>query len=75
MMLALTLLPLCGFSGRKGKINGNDGERGMKSHHDIAYSAPLSKNAVSAFQISCKLLSFTLKIPEEISRRSMLFHN
>ncbi len=47
----------------------------------MSYICHTKKNAVSAFQISCKLLSFTLKdswrslpwkIPEEISRRSML---
>ena len=41
----------------------------------VLTSAPLSKNTVSAFQISCKLTSFTWKIPEEISRRSILFNN
>ncbi len=39
-------------------------------------SAPLHKTAVSAFRISCKLLSFTFKkIPEQNTRLSMLFHN
>ncbi len=46
---------------------------GCNKHDDIY--APPSKNAVSAFEITCKLLSFTWKIFEEISRRSMLFHN
>ena len=35
-------------------------------------SAPLSKNIVCIL-FTCKLLSFTWKIPEEISRRSMFF--
>ncbi len=39
------------------------------------FPTALSEDAVFAFQISCNLLSFTLKIPEEINRRSMLFHN
>ena len=38
-----------------------------------ALAAP-SKNAVSAFWITCKLL-LPWKISEEISRRSMFFHN
>ena len=37
-------------------------------------SASLRKNTVSAFHISCKLLSFT-KIREGIGRQSILFHN
>ncbi len=36
-------------------------QTGRQSCHLNCTSAPLSKNAVSAFQISCKLLSFTLK--------------
>ncbi len=34
-----------------------------------------SKNALCAFQITYKLLSITRKIPEEISRRYLLFNN
>ena len=37
----------------------------------VSNSVPPSKNAVSAFQISCK----PWKIPEKISRRPMLYHN
>ena len=40
----------------------------------LSNSAPPSKNAVSAFQISSTLLSF-LKISVEINRRSILFNN
>ncbi len=39
-------------------------------------TAPPSKNAVSAFHISCELLSFTLNdFWKKNSRRSLLFHN
>ena len=34
--------------------------------------SPLSKNAISAFQFSCKLLIFTLKIPKEINTCSSM---
>ncbi len=37
-------------------------------------SAPLRKNAVSLFQISCKLL-LPWKIPEQIGRRSVVLHS
>ena len=43
--------------------------------HHFTNSPLQSKNAVSAFQITCKLLFLPWKISEDISRRSVLFHN
>ena len=43
----------------------------MRKDKKSGNSAPLSKNALSAFQISCKLLSFTLK---DSWRKKKRFH-
>ena len=43
--------------------------------NDLKCSSPPSKNALPVFKISCSYFLLPWKIPEEISRRSMLFHN